>query len=180
MSRNELKENVLKNSAILSILETNPDTADIFENFMLGRFEKFQGQMNRIEQRLTFDAYFGKHLAPKVFKQIRIKTLQQYVKPYKVIDIREVASAFGIELSIIEQELSELIASKHVKAKIDSYKKLMHSQRANPQSECYKNSVKLGDRFIRDTEDMMMKINLIKNDSVLSHQDHSRSARAGI
>ena len=41
MSRNELKENILNNSAILSLLETNPDTADILENFMLGRFEKF-------------------------------------------------------------------------------------------------------------------------------------------
>lgn len=41
MSRNELKENVLNNSAILSLLETNPDTADILENFMLGRFERF-------------------------------------------------------------------------------------------------------------------------------------------
>ena len=42
MSRNELKENIQNNSAILSLLETNPDTEDILENFMLGRFEKFQ------------------------------------------------------------------------------------------------------------------------------------------
>ena len=46
MSRNELKENVLNNSAILSLLETNPDTAEILENFTLGRFEKFQKQLN--------------------------------------------------------------------------------------------------------------------------------------
>lgn len=42
LSRNELKENVLNNSAVLSLLETNPDCAGILENFMLGRFEKFQ------------------------------------------------------------------------------------------------------------------------------------------
>ena len=41
MSRNELKENVLNNSAILSMLEVNPDTEEILDNFMLGRFEKF-------------------------------------------------------------------------------------------------------------------------------------------
>ena len=68
MSRNELKENILNNSAILSLLESNPDTEDILENFMLGRFEKFQRQLNRIEQKLRYDAYFGAHLAPKVYK----------------------------------------------------------------------------------------------------------------
>ena len=111
---------------------------------------------------MYFDAYFGQHLSPKVYKQIRVKTLQQYVKPYKVIDIREIAAAFGMELEIIEALLSELIASGAIKAKIDSYKKLMYSQRANPQLDCYRNSVKLGEKFIRDTEDMMLKINLMK------------------
>ena len=171
MSRNELKENILNNSAILSLLETNPDTADILENFMLGRFEKFQRQLNQIEQKLRYDAYFGAHLAPKVYKQIRVKTLQQYVKPYKVIDIREISTAFGIPLELIEMELSELISSGAIKAKIDSYKKLMHAQRANPQLDCYKNAVKVGDKFIRDTEDMLLKINLIKQDQVLSYSD---------
>ena len=111
---------------------------------------------------MRYDAYFGQHLAPRAYKQIRVKTLQQYVKPYKVIDIREISSAFGVPLELIEGELSELIASGAIKAKIDSYKKLMHSQKANPQLDCYRAAVKLGDRFIRDTEDMMLKINLIK------------------
>ena len=49
LSRNELKENVLTNSAILSLLEQNPDTVDILADFMLGRFEKLQRQLNQIE-----------------------------------------------------------------------------------------------------------------------------------
>ena len=49
LSRNELKENVLTNSAILSLLEQNPDTVDCLEDFMLGRFEKLQRQLNIIE-----------------------------------------------------------------------------------------------------------------------------------
>lgn len=78
--------------------------------------------------------------------------------------MREISTAFGVPLELIEHELSELISSGAIKAKIDSYKKLMHAQKANPQLDCYKNSVKLGEKFIRDTEDMMLKINLIKQD----------------
>lgn len=95
MSRNELKESVLNNSAILSLLETNADTHNILEDFMLGKFEQFQKRLNVIEAKLKYDAYYGQHLNPRVFKKIRVKTLQQYVRPYKVIDIREIALAFG-------------------------------------------------------------------------------------
>jgi len=43
------------------------------------------------------------------------------VKPYKVVDMREISKEFGIELDTIENELAELIASGKIKAKIDSY-----------------------------------------------------------
>ena len=56
----------------------------------------------------------------------------------------------------------------------------MHSQRANPQLDCYRNSVKLGEKFIRDTEDMMLRINLMKNDQVLGYSDMAKIQRVGI
>ena len=179
-SRKELKENILTNSAILSLLEQNPDTVDCLEDFMLGRFEKLQRQLNIIEQKLKYDAYFGAYTAPKVYKQIRVKTLQAYVKPYKVIDMKEISSAFGVPLEQIETELQELIASGAIKAKIDSYKKLMHAQRANPQIDSYKGAVQLGEKFIRDTEDMMLKINLVKSDKVLDFQDIYKMKNSGV
>jgi len=46
--------------------------------------------------------------------------------------MREISTAFGVPLELIENELSELISSGAIKAKIDSYKKLMHAQKANP------------------------------------------------
>jgi len=38
------------------------------------------------------------HLKTDIFMQIRTKTLQQYVKPYKMIDMNEIAAAFGLTL----------------------------------------------------------------------------------
>ena len=42
LSRSELRESVYSNSSILSMLETIPDTSDILDNFMMGRYEAFQ------------------------------------------------------------------------------------------------------------------------------------------
>lgn len=121
LTRNELRENVITNSSILSLLETVPDTNDILDNFMMGRYELFQRQLNRIQSKLKYDFYFGEHRSNNVFKKIRTLTLQQYVKPYKVIDMREISTAFGLPLEVIESELTELITSGAIKAKIDSY-----------------------------------------------------------
>ena len=41
LSRSELRESVYSNSSILSMLETIPDTSDILDNFMMGRYEAF-------------------------------------------------------------------------------------------------------------------------------------------
>ena len=131
MTRKELKQNVLTSSSLIQLLEEQPDTADIFENYLNGKFQRFQAQLTSIEKKLQYDQFFGVHIKTDVFLAIRTKTLQQYVKPYKVIDMREIAQAFGLPLDEIESNLSELITSGQIKAKIDSHKKLLISRKEN-------------------------------------------------
>lgn len=45
-------------------------------------------------------------------KDIRKKALVQYVTPYKVIDMREIAKAFDLSIEKVEAEIAELIVSK--------------------------------------------------------------------
>jgi len=52
LTRAELRDSVIANSSILSLLETIPDTNDILDNFMMGRYEAFQKQLNRIQTKL--------------------------------------------------------------------------------------------------------------------------------
>ena len=63
----------------------------------------------------------------QVYKEIRIRTLQLYVKPYKVLDMREISKEFGIALDELEVELAQLITSGKIKCKFDSYQKLLIS-----------------------------------------------------
>lgn len=46
--------------------------------------------------------------------QIRKKALIQYVTPYKVIDLREIAKEFDLSIEQIEYEISELIVNKKI------------------------------------------------------------------
>ncbi len=48
----------------------------------------------------------------------------QYVTPYKVIDLREIAKAFDMSIEHIELEIADLIVNKKIQAKIDSHNKV--------------------------------------------------------
>ena len=122
---------------------------------------------------MKYDYFFGEHRSNNVFKKIRTITLRQYVKPYKVIDMNEISNAFGLPLEVIETELTELITSGQINSKIDSYQKRLYSSKQNPQLEAYKKAAEVGAQFIRDTEDMLLKINLMKKDQVFDWKDKS-------
>ena len=78
---------MLANSNILSLLDTT-EFSDIFENFLNGRFESLQSQISKLRLKLKNDIFFSRE---DIYNKIRSRNLQQFVAPYKVIDIREIA-----------------------------------------------------------------------------------------
>ena len=72
---------------------------------------------------MKFDINFG-HKIHSIVGEIRKKALIQYVIPYKVIDMNEIAKAFDLSIEQIEAEIAELIVSKKIQAKIDSHSKV--------------------------------------------------------
>ena len=167
LNRMEIKDKVLKNPMISQIMESYPGASNIFEDYLNGKYETFQQQMNEIEKHMHFDLNFGKHTGKQIFRDIRMKALRQYVLPYKVVDMNEIAKAFGIPLGQIEKDLATLITQGHIRAKIDSFKKLLHSRKENTQLHMYQNAKELGENYIRDTEQMLLKVHLLKEKVIL-------------
>lgn len=113
---------------VLNLMERYPDARSILDNFLNGRFEGLSLGLNKIQQSLCYDMFFG---SEKIYTLIRNKNLQQYVAPYKVIDLKEIAAAFGVSLLTVENDLAELISQGMIHAKIDSHKKILYSRQVN-------------------------------------------------
>jgi len=47
----------------------------------------------------------------------------------------------------------------------------LYSQKTNPQLEAYNKAAEVGEMFIRNTEDMLLKINLMMGKQVLDARD---------
>ena len=58
--------------------------------------------MNKLRLKLNQDIFFYDE---SIFNKIRSRNLQQFVAPYKVIHINEIAQAFGISLAEAEDAL---------------------------------------------------------------------------
>lgn len=128
LSRAEIKTHILSASGFKNLMESASEgstvnVSDVIENFLNGRYMDFQRQIAHIASQMRFDLYFGHRLA-RVMKDIRKKALVQYVTPYKVIDLREIAKAFDLTIDRVEAEIAELIVSKQIQAKIDSHSKV--------------------------------------------------------
>ncbi len=74
---------------------------------------------------MSLDMYFGGKIQ-NLMNDIRRKALIQYVTPYKVIDLREIAKAFDMTMEQVEHEIAHLIVTKQIQAKIDSHSKVFH------------------------------------------------------
>lgn len=90
-----------------------PETTDIIENYLNGKYMEFQQALSSIENHLRYDMFFGYRL-PKIIENIRKKALIQYVTPYKVIDLREISKAFNLPIERIEAEIADLIVGKQI------------------------------------------------------------------
>jgi COP9 signalosome complex subunit 1 len=107
MSRAEIKSQILTASGFKNLMEMagSPSTEDVIENFLNGRYMDFQRQIVQITSQMKFDLYFGRRL-DQVISEIRRKALVQYVSPYKVIDMREIAKAFDLTVERVELEIA--------------------------------------------------------------------------
>jgi len=113
---------------------------------------------------LKYDYFF---LDNKYFNKIRANNLKQYVAPYRVLDMKDIASAFAIGLDQVESELATQISTGQIKAKIDSYKKVLYSSSANKELETYKKVNKAGEAWISDVEIGLMKMACMKKGIIL-------------
>lgn len=63
-----------------------------------------------------------------------------------------------------------MIENDLIKAKIDSNAKLLYSRKSDTQRETYIKALHLGKTYIRETENALLKMNMIRSDMVLKRE----------
>lgn len=68
---------------------------------------------------------------------MRVVIYSQFLESYKTVTLESMANAFGVSVSFIDRELSELISSKRLNCKIDKVSGIVESERADKRNLLY-------------------------------------------
>jgi COP9 signalosome complex subunit 1 len=101
LNRSDIKNTIMQASGFKTLMELSSSSGnleDVLENFLNGHYMDFQRQIAQIMSQMSFDMYLGGSKINTLMNDIRRKALIQYVAPYKVIDLREIAKAFDLSV----------------------------------------------------------------------------------
>lgn len=120
-SRKELRETILKSTNFVMLTSSINELALIIEQFLNGNYLSFNQSLSRIQKALQYDPFIGKHTVegPRLFRDIRLKALKQYIVAYKVLTLKAIATEFSQSVETIESDLVELISSGQLEYRIN-------------------------------------------------------------
>eukprot|EP01095_Lingulamoeba_sp_RSL-Kostka_P007358 TRINITY_DN2339_c0_g1_i1.p2 TRINITY_DN2339_c0_g1~~TRINITY_DN2339_c0_g1_i1.p2 ORF type:complete len:109 (-),score=40.71 TRINITY_DN2339_c0_g1_i1:717-1043(-) len=83
------------------------------------------------------------------------------------------AEAFNTVPEDLEKELSQLIMSGEIQARIDSHNKILYASHTDLRSVTFENSLKIGETYQRDTKAFILRCSLLQNYFVVGANDKS-------
>lgn len=119
MDRAELQSRVLDNAPFRAFLEHEPQLRKAINFFVNGRYSNCLSNLESLRADCLLDLYLQRHV-DKLYVDIRIKCIVQYVAPFSCVKIQTLAAAFLPKPYSMEQELVVMIECGHLDARIDS------------------------------------------------------------
>lgn len=123
MDRTELQANVLDNAQFRTLLEHAPHIRRAVSQFVGGRYSACIAILESYRPDYLLDLYLQKHVAA-IYSQIRSKCIVQYLIPFSCVSLDTMSKAFGRPEQPIEDELSDMIQSGALQARINAIDKV--------------------------------------------------------
>lgn len=155
-SRKKFKDDYYSKPYFRILLENFPDMFDLGSTYINFDFDKYFKLLNAFGREFRHDFYFSNQIAG-VMQKCKKKVMVTYIIPYKTVDLNEMAESFGMSLEDTERAVAELIVGGEIKARIDSYNKILYTKIDNVKLESFKKAVKVGSDFLKGMESMMLK-----------------------
>jgi COP9 signalosome complex subunit 1 len=171
--REELKTHVIENSKFKAFLDLVPSVRDAITSFFASSYAQCMAMLESMRPDLTLDLHLHPHVNT-LLSQIRNRALAQYFSPFVSVNLSNMAAAFGVgDVAAMEREVSILIAEGRIHARVDSHAKVLYARRANVRKATFKKALGLGDKYVRDTKALILRLTLTRNDIVVKQSGGS-------
>ncbi|KAK2960413.1 putative 26S proteasome non-ATPase regulatory subunit 6 [Blattamonas nauphoetae] len=118
-SRSDLLEKVIRQSDVISVIDTIPHLRPLLHSFYNQSYAELLQNTFKVATTLLHGDKVFQAVAVSWTKDVRIRSYTQYLQPYKFVDFNRMTQQFGVSAEFLEQDLERFIVSGAMKAKIN-------------------------------------------------------------
>jgi len=93
-------------------------------------------------------------------REMRVRAYKQYLQSYRSVQLKSVATAFGVTVEFIDRELSRFISIGRLDCKIDAVGGIVETIRPDTKNASYHNTIKQGDLLLNRIQKLSRVIHL--------------------
>ena len=158
----EVQKNVVENKTFRPLLETVPDLRSLLQRYSPSNSGEFLQWIDKRRGELSLDPYLSKqvgHLVGSIVDRI----LVQYFKPYRTLQISQVAEKLGIPMLEMEARFASLITAKKIAARIDSQEHTLHANIENEREQAIQKVGDIAATHATNVRQAILRLSLLKH-----------------
>jgi COP9 signalosome complex subunit 1 len=160
-SREGLK-NLFDDSNFQSYLEQSPRVRQMISSFYTSDYAQCLSILEVFKNDLQLDIHLHDHVG-NLYEKIRNKALKEYFMPYGSVDLLKMATAFQTTVPLLEKEISKLILSGLINARIDSFNQRLVKREVPLRARTFQKTITSGEEFESNSRAALLRVNLIMN-----------------
>jgi len=158
LNRDEIQQQMIQSRSFKKMLSLAPMVESVVKNFYDSNYTLMLDTMNKLRPILELDVYFH-GLVNRVYTAIVSRAMIQFVSPYAVVKLPEMAEIFGVSQSVLQVQLCELILENKIAARIDARNGSLIASNKTIRTDAFDKAIGAGDQI----EDALVRMLLTKS-----------------
>lgn len=147
MNRKDLRESVVSNPEILSVIEQWPDLKEFMNAYFYCKYDEFMRTFVTVIDHIRQDHFLDRQ-SRYIVRALRLNAFKQFLASYKSVTIAVMADSFGVSQSFIDAEVSAFITSSKLTCKIDKVNGIIESNIGDTRNIKFSQIIKQGDLLL--------------------------------
>jgi len=159
LDRVALKEKVVDSPDVNTVIKVIPNLYDFLRSFYNSDYTLFFSPLAKITEAMKEEQYCHEHVF-YFAREMRVRAYKQYLQSYRSVQLKSVATAFGVTVEFIDRELSRFISIGRLDCKIDAVGGIVETIRPDTKNASYHNTIKQGDLLLNRIQKLSRVIHL--------------------
>jgi len=159
LPRAELRTKVVKNPQVISTMREFPHLERVLMSIYNCEYSNFFRSIIEMYPIISDDRYLGPHVTYLV-REYRVTAYSQFLDAYRSVMLSSMALSFGIDIALLDRELSRFIAAGRLNAKIDKVGDIIETSRPDKKNGQYQEVIKKGDLLLNQIQKLARVIQM--------------------